>query len=365
MQPGAGGGSVVDRLSVSSFYVESLEAQRAALVAALEGHVDDAVIATAHRLSARLSVRLDASPLDDATADAVDRGDERAQVVAGTGGATGWARALKLDGMPSQDIAAVEYHGVRMAQAAEPHDATTFFGAPGETLVRVQRRIAAGLLAEDRLGALRITSRAVHDGAQGMVIYHAPEPQRLPGLLSELDTWIRGARHVHSPLVIAGVVHLRLLHWQPFEAGNGRVARAASRVALRATSGDSWGLASPEQFYARDPLRYVSEVAATIRRRSDLRPWIERTAEAVVASLEVVARQIGVLPDTADVRGVRECAQLQPGETITVRDYAAATGSDRRSAIAQLIRLCWSGLLERDMGTRGLRYVRCAGDGVR
>jgi hypothetical protein len=240
--------------------------------------------------------------------------------------------------------------------------ASEFFTAPIATLVQLQRSIAAGLVDEERLGALRTTSRAVNDGAQGRVIYHAPDPQRLPTLLGELGGWVRAARDRHAPLVVAGVVHLRLLHWRPFEAGNGRLARAASRVALRATAGDPWGLAIPERLYARDPLRYVTEVAATIRRRTDLRPWIEFTGEAVVAGLEAVAREAGVVPQAVPARGVHECQQLRPGETITMPVYATAVACDHRTAIDQLNRLCWVGLLERDAGTHGLRYVRRALD---
>jgi hypothetical protein len=306
-----------------------------------------------------LSVRLDASPLDDATAGAVDRGEpspgegERERA-----GGAGWAHALKLEGIPTQHIAAMEYRSVRAAQMDEAKLAGGFFIEPADTLARLQRRIAGGLVADDRLGALRSTSRAVTDGAQGMVIFQAPDPQRLPGLLEGLERWIRTARDRHPPLVVAGVVHLWLLYWQPFEAGNGRVARAASRVALRATAGDPWGVAVPERTYARDPRSYVTEVAATIRRRSDLSPWIERTGEAVVASLEALARQVGVEPAAVPARGMHECQRLQPGETITVPEYATAVDSDRMAAFAQLSRLCWMGLLDRDAGTHGLRYLR-------
>jgi hypothetical protein len=343
-----------------------LEQQRAELVAALEPHVDAELITRTQRIAARLSVRLDASPLDDATADAVDRGAlPPAPAVADQTSGKGWAQVLRLDGMPTQDIAAAEYRGVRTAQRDEARLARELFTAPVATVMQLQRHIAAGLVAPDRLGALRVTSQAVHDSARGMVVFHAPDPQRLPALLDELDAWVRGARDRHSALVVAGVVHLRILQWYPFEAGNGRVARAASRVALRATSGDPWGIAVPEREYARDPMRYVAEVAATNRRRSDLRPWIERTAEAVVASLEAVARELGVPPDDVPARGVHECQRLTPGETITIREYAASLGHDSQSAIVQLNRLCWAGLLTRDVGTHGLRYVRPHGDRVR
>ena len=101
--------------------------------------------------------------------------------------------------------------------------------------------------------------------------------------------------------------------------------------------------------------------ASRIRRRADLRPWIERMAEAVVASLEDLARRLGVGPPGPDVRGLHECERLEPGAQITLPEYAAACAVDRPSALSDLNRLCWTGLLERDLGTHGLRYARRRG----
>lgn len=350
---------MTERLRLTSPYIEVLEAQRAALVAALAPVLTADDIDLAHRESARLSVRLDASPLEERTAAAVDRGEGPDLPVSGgdrDGG--GWASALRLEGMPSQDIAAIEYRGVRAAQAEEAGLAATFFDAPAATLARVQRHVAAGLIDDERLGTLRSTSRAVHDGAQGRVIFHAPPPERLPDLLADLDAWVRRARSGHDPLVIAGVVHARLLHWRPFEAGNGRVARLASRIALRASDGDPWGIAVPERVLVRDPLSYAIEIAATIRRRTDLRPWNERAAEAVVASLEHVARRLRLAPEGVDARAVRAGGAVAPGDTVTVPQVAGATGLDRGAALVQCNLLCWAGVLCRDAGTHGLRYVR-------
>ncbi len=349
----------VDELKVSSPYLDVLEKQRAALVAALTPVVTADVIAAAQRMAARLSVTLDASPLDSATAAAVDRGElGEPSRGAGERNGAGWAAALRLDGMPTVEIAALEYRGVRAAQAEESDMASRFFDEPLATLERAQRLVASGLLADERLGTLRRTSRAVHDGAQGKVIFHAPPPGQLPDLLTQLDRWIRSASGRQPPLVIAGFVHARLLQWRPFEAGNGRVARIASRVALRATGGDPWGLAVPERSWAAAPLRYAVEIAATIRRRSDLRPWNELAGEAVVDSLERSARASHMLPGDVDARVLHAGTSLGAGDMVTVPELAAATGLDRAAALRQCNRLCWTGLLRREFGSRGLRYQR-------
>jgi hypothetical protein len=383
-------------LTVASPYLHVLDAQRAALVEALAPIVTGDDVTVARRRSARLSVRLDASPLTDETADAVDASGGASGPVAATppsgngldGGATtsgtrdgvaadgdpasasgagarhgaGWAAALRLDGMPTQDIAAVEYRGMLAGQAAEAAMAARFFDAPVGTLVHANRLVTAGLVAQERVGTLRRTSRAVHDGGQGRVIFQAPPPERLRDLLAGLDAWVRTEGRTVPPLALAGVVHGRLLHWRPFEAGNGRVARLASRVALRASGGDPWGLAVPEERYEADQLRYATEVAATIRRGADLRPWNEWTGEAVVSSLEQVARDRALEPPGPDARAVRVCDGLEPGDRVTVLDLAAVAELDRRAALVQANLLCWTGLLSRDPGTHGLRYVRVVMD---
>jgi hypothetical protein len=356
--PAAAGCIVAEPLRVASAYTGVLEAQRVALIDALAPVVTPAAEAAAQRDSARLSVRLDASPLQDATADAVDRGEVPVSAAPAQRNGGGWATALRLDGMPTQDIAAIEYRGVLAAQAAETALAGGFFADPIGTLRALQRHIAAGLVDDDRLGTLRRTSRAVHDGAQGRAIFHAPPPERLPALLTDLDAWLRAAAGRHAPLEVAGVVHARVLHLRPFEAGNGRVARAASRVALRASGGDPWGLAVPERIYVAEPLRYVTEVAATIRRGHDLRPWNERTGEAVVTSLEVAARELGATAPAVDARSLDACDRLAPGDPVTVPQLAALGGMGRDEALAQANLLCWCGVLDRDLGTHGLRYRR-------
>ena len=112
-------------------------------------------------------------------------------------------------------------------------------------------------------------------------MFQRPPPEGLRHRLADLDTWVRTVGRTVPPLALAGVVHGRLLHWRPFEAGSGRVARLASRLALRASGGDPWGLAVPEDRYLADQLRYATEIASTIRRGSDLRTWNEWTGGAV------------------------------------------------------------------------------------
>jgi hypothetical protein len=323
----------------------------------------------ARRDAARLSARLDASPLTDETADAVDAGEAGPGKAAGTdspgagmtvaGRPSGWAAALRLDVMPTQAIAAVEYTNLLATYELETELAEDFFAAPLAALTALHGRLVAGMVQHARVGQLRAVAQDVHDGAQGMVIYRTPPPEALPRLLDSLLSWLgRGSAGVPA-LVVAGVVHERLLEWQPFDAANGRLARAAARVVLRARGLDPHGLAVPERTLARDPVGYFGEVAASIHRRGDLTAWLERTGEAVVRSLETAADTVsGEPPPAPPPRAVDVAARMTPGEGLSLVDYVGRAGVDRDTAASDLEMLDRSGLLEVVPGTQGLRLRR-------
>jgi Fic/DOC family len=334
----------------------------AARLASADADTRTRVVAEARRDAARLSVRLDGSPLTDETAHAVDVGTlvvrsahggrERAR----TGG---WAQVLRLEGMPTQDVAAIEYQNLLACFDAEPAIAADFFERPRESLRRLHGLICSGLVDPDVVGQPRQSVQAVHDGAQGRMLYRAPEPALVPSLLDELVSWL-GRQSARLPtLVVAGIVQERLLEWQPFEAANGRLARVASRVVLRARGFDSHGAAVPERELSADPLGYYGEVAATIRRGGELGPWLERYAEAVLAAVERAADLMDPRPrPSPDPRVLKVASSLEPGQTITIAEYAASARTSHESARADLRMLAQAGLLDEDPQTRGLRYRR-------
>jgi hypothetical protein len=328
------------------------------------------VAASARRESARLSARLDASPLGEATADEVDAREARGlppidappaahDAAGGEAAGGGWAQALGLEGLPTQDVAAVEYANLLACSDAEPEIAGRLYEDPLGALRALQARICRGLVAGDVTGGLRRTDQAVHDGAQGQMLYTPPPPARLPALLDALAAWLSRGSVRYPALVVAGVVHGRILEWQPFEAANGRTARAAGRLVLRARGLDPHGLAVTERWLAADPLGYHREVAATIRRRGDPALWLERFGEALCAALEAAADAVQPQPALlAPARAARFAEGLAPGEPVTLAEYARAHGVVLPAARADLEALVRAGSLRLETGSRGLRYRR-------
>ena len=330
--------------------------------------------AAAIAASAHASARLDGSPLEPVTAAAVDAGEPSASVIPQTQGSSsgglaaavpgggGWAAALRLEGMATQDVAAIEYANLRSVAAAQEELAPTLFDDPLATLTRLHGLICQGLVAPDIIGRPRRTDQAVHDGAQGMVIYNPAEPDAIPGLLDELATWLRGsgAREGSAALptpVVAAVVHERLLQWQPYEAGNGRLARAAAALVLRARGLDRHGLLVPETFWAADPVGYYYEIAATMRRRDDLTQWVQRHTEVLLAAAHAALREAGDAPDPGP-RARVAADLLARATTITVREYAQRFEVSQETAMADLQRLAVWGAVVREPRTLGRRFRR-------
>lgn len=344
------------------------EARAAELAASGTPERRAALASQSRRAAARLSVRLDASPLTDETADDVDErgapadGRRDGQLVAEREGdaeaPSGWAAALKLDGMAPQTLAAVEYANALACHDLEHEVADEYFAAPLSVLMALHERLVDGLVAPERVGKVRTAQHDVHDGAQGQVIFRTPPPQDLPGMLDDLVGWIGHGSARIPALIVAGIVHGRLVQWQPFDAANGRLARSAARVVLRARGLDPDGLAVPERTLAADTLGYHREVAASIRRRGDLTSWLERTGEALTEALEDALDALGAGPASPPERALEVAASLPVGQTITLPDYAARVGMGRDTAVSDLEALRRARWLAAEPGTQGLRLRR-------
>lgn len=327
-----------------------------------------AMVDAARREAAVLSARLDGSPLAPGTAARVDAGLVTGEVphavaLADVDMGVGWARALRLDRMETQDVAAVEYANLLAVGAVEEALAERAMDEPVEVLRTLHGVISQGLVEPEVIGAWRRTEQAVHDGGQGMVIYNATPAEAVPQAMADLEQWIRRRTLVLPPAVTIGVVHQRLLETHPFEAGNGRVARAFSRLLARALALDPHGVAVPERHLWADASGYYGEVAATMRRQGDLSRWLERHTGALVRALEDAADQLDPRPAPAlPERGRAAVADVQPGRTISLRDYARDAGTDLRQAAQDLAAFARAGELVEVPGGGGLSFARPATD---
>lgn len=269
-----------------------------------------------------------------------------------------WIDAIKLssdpDEVPDEAIVAREFANTLGALAADDL-AEALVDAPTDTLAELHRRLTTGLLDDEHAGALRRTEQTVQDSSVGRIIYFCAPPAEIAGRLHVLAGWLATAAAREHGLVVSGVVHHELLHIHPFEAANGRLARAAARFLLRTRGLDPLGGAAAERWLLGDSLGYQEEVARTARRR-DLTIWLERWGEAVTGGLRATADRLGVLDVQVPGRAAGFVAARGAGP-FTIADYRAEAAAGPEDARADLAALLDAGAVARVPGSRGLRFT--------
>lgn len=347
-------------------HLVGLVAEAEQLAAMLEATDPGAARAALWSAATLASLHLDGSTIPDVPSEAQVRAALDAPAATETGADRGgWHRTMRsaldpeptppldLDDAEDEVIWTREFQGVVDALSADDL-ADRLLRSPVDALAELHRRLTAGLVGPEHAGRPRRTDQAVHDTSVGRVLYFPTDPSAVPGELHRLAGWLATAAAREHGLVVAGVVHLELLRIHPFEAANGRLARAAARLVLRSRGLDPHGLAVFEIPLASDAIGTYEEVARTTRRR-DLTIWLERWGEAVAAGLRHAAHALGVL--TADVPDRAQAfVARRPGGTFTIMDYRGEAGAGPEEARAELAELLDAGAVERVMGSRGLRF---------
>ena len=88
-------------------------------------------------------------------------------------------------------------------------------------LLRIHGIMTEGLIADP--GSFRKGEEGVFDGER--VIFIAPPPQNVPGLIDDLFDWMERSKDEINPLILSSVFHYEFIFIHPFSDGNGRMAR--------------------------------------------------------------------------------------------------------------------------------------------
>ena len=287
----------------------------------------------------------------------------------GTGDGAGGASA-PLDESELERMAELERAGVRAAIASDDladafGRASADAGGLGTALALLHGRLTAGLVADARAGRLRRGPRVVHDASVGRVLFFPTDAALLPDAWDQLLRSVTGsgagaAAARTAPAVRAALLHLELLRHQPFDAANGRVARAAARLALTADGLVPDGLGAPDAVLATDPLGYHEEVGASVRRRDATR-WVERALESHGAALVRTLDALDAL-GARDGDGAGSDPSLQPPDALdddfTLGDVVEQAGGSSDAARERCSMWVVAGTAERVIGSGGLRLRR-------
>ena len=152
--------------------------------------------------------------------------------------------------------------------------------APAQALARLHLAAAPDRSAPDDLGRPRAEGVAPRDLVD---LGPAPAGPELAARLDGLGRLLSSAGS-SAAVVLAAVVHGELLALRPFPAGNGLVARAATRAIVVEAGLDPTGVAVCEVgFLASGAGQYVGAAAAYVSGTPEgLAAWIRFCAEAVV-----------------------------------------------------------------------------------
>jgi hypothetical protein len=334
-----------------------------ALLARTVGTADDAVVAARRAeedaASADASLRLDGGLRSAEDGSGIERPGTWLDALGGTvGDAVDVATLERMAALERAGVAA----GIAATELADAFGrASADAGGLGTALAVLHGRITAGLVADERAGRLRRGARVVHDASVGRVLFFPTDPALLP------DAWDQLLRHVtgsgaggsaarRPAAVRAGLLHLELLRHQPFDAANGRLARAAARLALLADGLMPSGLGAPDVTLAADPLGYHEEVGASMRRRDATR-WVERALEAQGAALRASIEALAS-DGSAATTGPTEAPPDDFEMTFTLGDVVERTGDTIDAARERCSMWVVAGHAERVVGSSGLRLRR-------
>ncbi len=132
-------------------------------------------------------------------------------------------------------------------------------------------------------GELRRSQNWVGGTRPGNAVFVPPPPERVPGLLADMERFIHDAAMDPPPLVKVALIHAQFETIHPFLDGNGRIGRL-----LIAALFEHWGLLGEPLLYLSGYLKqhqaeYYRRLS-TIRTEGDWESWVSFFLEGVAAA---------------------------------------------------------------------------------
>lgn len=241
-----------------------------------------------------------------------------------------------------------------------------------ERVIReIHRRVLDDIDPMLRPGEFRTGENRVGD-ADGNIIFSTALSGDVPDLMHRLGQWLRvGARQEH-PVVAAALAHLELVAIHPFYDGNGRTARALSRLLLVQHGFALDGLVSLDAYLDLQRREYFAAIRASLgtsySRRYDATPFVSYYLTAIGGAAEhVLSRVKGTTELLRVLRDAVARGELMPQLTdglvyawingsIRPSDYREITGRTRPSTTRDLAQAVRAGYLSVSGETRSRRY---------
>lgn len=144
-------------------------------------------------------------------------------------------------------------------------------------------------------GVYRTGPNRVAD-ADGTLIFSTPLSGDVPDLMHRFGQWLRSGADGHHPAVAAALAHLELVAIHSFFDGNGRTARALSRLILTQRGYALNGLVSLDAYLDHQRREYFAAIRASLGqhyvRGYDATPFVAYFVRAIGGAAEFVLARI-------------------------------------------------------------------------
>jgi Fic family protein len=240
-----------------------------------------------------------------------------------------------------------------------------------QTVIReIHRRVLDGQGELLTPGEYRRGENRVVD-ARGEIVFVTPPSGDVPALMRALTGWI--ADHADVPAtILAALVHLEFVAIHPFNDGNGRTARAISRLLLGRGGYAFDGLVSLDAYLDRRRAEYFAAIRASIGRAYepgyDATPFISAFLDALAGAADhVLALLRGIGEVQVVVRQDVVAGRLPPAmldalvfasinRSLRASDHQRVTGRTAPSATRDLAAAVKHGYLIAEGTTRDRWY---------
>lgn len=242
-----------------------------------------------------------------------------------------------------------------------------------EAIIReIHRRVLDDIDPTLRPGEFRTGENRVGD-AEGNIIFATALSGDVPALMHRFGRWLRERERDEHPAVSAALAHLELVAIHPFYDGNGRTARALSRLLLVRHGFSLDGLVSLDAYLDLQRREYFAAIRSALGTSYtpgyDATPFVNYYLGAIRGAAEhVLARVKGMTELLRVLRGAVARAALAPQLTdalvyawingsIRPSDYREITGRTKPSTTRDLSEAVRAGFLIVSGETRSRRYV--------
>lgn len=204
-----------------------------------------------------------------------------------------------------------------------------------EGLIReIHKRVLDDIDPMLRPGQFRTGENRVGD-AEGNIIFSTAVSGDVPEAMHRLGTWLREGAGGEHPVVAAALAHLELVAIHPFYDGNGRTARALSRLLLVKHGFALDGLVSLDAYLDLQRREYFAAIRTALGTSYtspyDATPFVRYYMDAIAGAAE---HALSRLKGTAELLRVLRAAVASheiPAQLTDALVYAWINGSIRAS----------------------------------